>query len=63
MMSLIGTVLFGFGTGLETKVLYDKIVEGKNITDKHAKMIALGLTFMIIGDILRNISKEGGKVC
>ena len=62
MMNIIGTVLFGFGTGLETKVLYDKIVEEKPIDDKHKRMIALGLVFMLIGDVLRRIkTEEGGQ--
>ena len=60
MMSLIGTVLFGFGTGLETKVLYDKIVEEKPIDEKHKRMIALGLVFMLVGDVLRRIKTEEG---
>ena len=56
MFGLLGTVLFGVGTSLNTKVIVDRLVFDKK-DPKHTKMALIGILFMLIGEGLRQIEK------
>ena len=60
-LNILGSILFGFGASLETKVLYDKILEEKPIDDKRKQMIQIGLVFMFLGEVIRQLGKEENK--
>lgn len=52
MITLFGTVIFGAGSGLLTKVITERLVYNKK--DKlHIKITLLGIVFMLIGQALR----------
>lgn len=58
MLDIFGSVLFGFGASVETKLLYDMIVKGKLPGRQQIPIALIGLTFMVIGQSLRQHKNE-----
>ena len=60
MFTIVGNILFGFGAGLGSRVLFDYFIK-KQFKEYHKDMLTLSIAMVLLGEGLRAIERSKQK--